>query len=79
MSGPWFSVAAVLGLGLAAIAGVALGFAWIIPIALIGAVLLMLGPIQAAFKGRKVAGVQPHVVPSTSQASYDPADPDVRS
>ncbi len=72
MSGPLFSFISVIVVGLLAVVLTGLGAAWIIPVLIVALLPLLASPVLRMFSGRAVSGPEPHGVPTTAQASYDP-------
>ena len=72
MSGSLFSFASVAIVGILAVVLTGLGAAWIIPVLIVALLPLLASPVLRMFSGRAVSGPEPHGVPTTSQASYDP-------
>lgn len=72
MSGSLFSFFLVAAVGIAAVVLTGLGAAWFIPVAVIALLPLVASPVLRMFSGRAVAGPEPHGIPTTKQASYDP-------
>ena len=79
MSGPLFSTALTVVVGLLAVVFIGAGFIWIIPILLIALIPLVGGTLLGKVRNSSIAQDEPSGIPSTSDASYTPVfDPSER-